>query len=59
MFGIVVTALFCISGIMIGTAWLFGAQFPNVFQEASLFLTKITNSNSSPSNPILSGREEL
>ncbi|KAG5913726.1 Delta(24)-sterol C-methyltransferase [Claviceps africana] len=59
MFGIVVSALACVSGIMIGTAWLMGAQFPNVFKEAARFLNQLTGSNSSPSNPIITGRDEL
>ncbi|KAG5931438.1 Delta(24)-sterol C-methyltransferase [Claviceps sorghi] len=59
MFGIVISALACVSGIMIGTAWLMGAQFPNIFKEATRFLYQLTGSNSSPSNPIITGRDEL
>ncbi|KAG6178206.1 Delta(24)-sterol C-methyltransferase [Claviceps purpurea] len=56
MFGIVTFALVCVSGVMIGTAWLMGAQFPNVFKEATLLLNKMLGPNSSPST---TGRVEL
>ncbi|KAG6005223.1 Delta(24)-sterol C-methyltransferase [Claviceps maximensis] len=57
MYGMVISALVCVSGIMIGTAWLMGAQFP-IFSEASLFIKQIISPSSSPSNPI-PGRDEL
>ncbi|GAB0139087.1 Delta(24)-sterol C-methyltransferase [Epichloe bromicola] len=59
MLGIVMFALVCLSGIMIGAAWLMGAQFPNIFKEASVFLNHVNSPTSSPSTPVTTGRDEL
>ncbi|KAK7416353.1 bifunctional farnesyl-diphosphate farnesyltransferase/squalene synthase [Neonectria punicea] len=38
LFGVVIMSLLAISGIMIGTAWFFGARFDNIFSEFSALL---------------------
>ncbi|KAK2590217.1 bifunctional farnesyl-diphosphate farnesyltransferase/squalene synthase [Conoideocrella luteorostrata] len=55
MFGVVMLALLSISGVMIGAAWLMGAKFPNIFQEASKLYTQL----SSPQNVANTARDEL
>lgn len=51
LFGVVIMSLLFISGIMIGTAWYFGARFDKIFSEASVFLP-------GKGKPLL-GRDEL
>ncbi|KAM0344014.1 hypothetical protein ACHAPU_007917 [Fusarium lateritium] len=54
LFGVVIAALACISGIMLGTAWFFGARFDTIFREASVFLP-----GGEKATPIITGHEEL
>ncbi|KEY68355.1 hypothetical protein S7711_01133 [Stachybotrys chartarum IBT 7711] len=35
---VIITALFCVAGLMIGTAWVFGARFDTIFRETSVWL---------------------
>ncbi|KAF7549148.1 hypothetical protein G7Z17_g6562 [Cylindrodendrum hubeiense] len=50
LFGVVIMSLLAISGIMIGTAWFFGARFDNIFSELSVFLP-----GSEGSKPLITG----
>ncbi|KAF4989242.1 hypothetical protein FGRMN_9255 [Fusarium graminum] len=54
LFGVVIAALACISGIMLGTAWFFGARFDTIFREVSVFLP-----GGEKATPIITGHEEL
>ncbi|EWG41950.1 squalene synthase [Fusarium verticillioides 7600] len=54
LFGVVIAALVCISGLMIGTAWIFGARFDTIFREASVFLP-----GGEKATPMITGHEEL
>ncbi|KAF4975082.1 hypothetical protein FZEAL_8083 [Fusarium zealandicum] len=54
LFGVVIVSLICISGLMIGTAWFFGARFDNIFKEASVFLP-----GSEKAKPLITGHDEL
>ncbi|KAF5658488.1 squalene synthase [Fusarium heterosporum] len=54
LFGVVIAALACISGIMLGTAWFFGARFDTIFKEVSVFLP-----GGEKATPIITGHEEL
>jgi farnesyl-diphosphate farnesyltransferase len=54
LFGVVIAALVCISGIMLGTAWFFGARFDHIFREASVFLP-----SREKATPMITGHEEL
>ncbi|GAO13690.1 uncharacterized protein UV8b_01680 [Ustilaginoidea virens] len=56
MFGAVILCLLGVSGLMIGTAWLMGAQFPNLFKEARTVYDNFKGA----SNPAITGiRDEL
>jgi farnesyl-diphosphate farnesyltransferase len=54
LFGVVIAALVCISGLMLGTAWFFGARFDHIFREASVFLP-----GREKATPMITGHEEL
>lgn len=43
----------------IGTAWLLGAQFPNIFKEASILLQKLNDPAPAVTTAITTAREEL
>ncbi|KAH8734581.1 isoprenoid synthase domain-containing protein [Ilyonectria robusta] len=58
LFGVVIFALLAISGIMIGTAWIFGARFDNVFSELSVFLPG-SEASSQAAKPLITGHDEL
>ncbi|CAM1504700.1 Fc.00g022910.m01.CDS01 [Cosmosporella sp. VM-42] len=51
LFGVVIVSLLFISGIMIGTAWFFGARFDKIWSETSVFLPS--------SKPSITGHDEL
>lgn len=36
-----------LTGSQIGTAWLLGAQFPNIFKEAGIVIQKLSNPEAS------------
>ncbi|KID72117.1 uncharacterized protein G6M90_00g028400 [Metarhizium brunneum] len=59
MFGVVALCLLFVSGLMIGTAWLLGAQFPNIFKEASILLQKLNDPAPAVTTAITTAREEL
>ncbi|KAJ3524940.1 hypothetical protein NM208_g11852 [Fusarium decemcellulare] len=54
LFGVVIVSLLCISGLMIGTAWFFGARFDNIFKEVSVFLP-----GGEKATPLVTGHDEL
>ena len=48
--------LLMLTRLQIGTAWFMGAQFPNIFKEASFVLSKLGNT---PAPAVPTGRDEL
>ncbi|KAH6900517.1 isoprenoid synthase domain-containing protein [Thelonectria olida] len=54
LFGVVIVSLLAISGIMIGTAWFFGARFDNIFKEFGTLLP-----GGEGSKPLITGHDEL